>query len=139
MLRLRYQREHERGMQSAIRTFALAQDRRLKYGDAAEDEDDRGGDPQAGATAGAAPLESVDETAVETAPDEAPNGFVSPPEAGSRFIAKAPEVPGGSTVYKQVTVQSEPPRSAQPRPGEARAAIRASEVPPAAVANPPPG
>jgi hypothetical protein len=137
MLRLRYQREHERGMQSAIRTFALVQDRRLKYGDV--DADDSSGDQETGATAGAAPAGSAAESTIETPPEGANTGFVSPPEAGSRFIATDPEVAGGSAACKQVTLQSEPPRAAQPRPGEAETGLTSGQGPPATAGKPPSG
>jgi hypothetical protein len=137
MLRLRYQREHERGMQSAIRTFALVQDRRLKYGDV--DEDDRGGDQQAAAPTDETPVEAAAETAPPTTPGEAQTGFVSPPEAGSRFIATAPEVADGPTACNHVPLQPDPPQVPQPRPGEAWSPIGACEVPPTGTAKPPPG
>jgi hypothetical protein len=141
MLRLRYQREHERGMQSAIATFVLLQDRRLKYGDG--DEDDSGNNQQAAAAAGDAAAGRVAEpaadSAVETAPEEASTGFVSPPEAGSRFIATDPEVPDGSTACKQVALQSEPPQAAQPRPGEAQPGLKPGHGPPATAGKPPSG
>jgi hypothetical protein len=136
MLRLRYQREHERGMQSAIRTFALVQDRRLKYGDV--DEDDRGGDQQAATPTDETPVEPAAETAPPTTPGEAQTGFVSPPEAGSRFITKAPEVPEEATACNEVTLQSEPPQRAGAAPPDAEPRVAAAQGTHAGGAKPPP-
>jgi hypothetical protein len=136
MLRLRYQREHERGMQSAIRTFALVQDRRLKYGDA--DQDDPGGGQQAAAPA-AATAEPVAETAVETGPETTETGFVSPPEAGSRFIATDPKVPDDSTACEQVALQSDPLAPVPEGALDPEPRCPASEAPPPGAAKPPPG
>jgi hypothetical protein len=136
MLRLRYQREHERGMQSAIRTFAQVQDRRLNYGDA--DEDDPGGGQQAAAPAAAAAVEPAAETAVETGPAGTETGFVSPPETGSRFIATDPEILDGATVCKQALLQADPARADDWPRGEAEPRFGPAAAPPSRPAKPPP-
>jgi hypothetical protein len=131
MRRLKYQREHQRGFEGAMRLLRQLQVHRFTYGALADDKaGDHAGPPAA--TAGApGPVESGTDAAPQAAPS-------APAESLSGNKATAPEAVGSIKTCNKISGCDGDPGGNGPAPGREQSPLPATKCPEMVVPHPPP-